>query len=56
MYAKITDNAVSKYPYRINDLRKDHPNISFPEDSLTRADVQTDYGVAPVSRRAMAID
>ena len=49
MYAKITDDTVSKYPYRINDLRKDHSHISFPEDSLTRADIQTDYGVVEVA-------
>jgi hypothetical protein len=48
MYAKIIDNAVSKYPYSILNLRKDHPNVSFPEDALTRADVQTDYNVKTV--------
>ena len=49
MYAKIIDNAVSKYPYGLSDLKKDNPQTSFPEDALGRSDIQTDYGVTPVA-------
>ena len=48
MYAKITGDTVNKYPYSIDDLRKDNPTVSFPVDSLSRADIQTDYKVEPV--------
>ncbi len=30
MYAKIVSGAVVKFPYTIGDLKKDHPNVSFP--------------------------
>lgn len=31
MKAKIINNVVIKYPYTLSDLKKDHPNISFPD-------------------------
>jgi hypothetical protein len=49
MYAKIVDNAVSKYPYSEHDLRTDNPQVSFPPNALSRADIQTTYGVKPVT-------
>ena len=48
MYAKIVDNAVNKYPYTIRDLRTDNPQTSFPDDTLTKADTQSTYGIEPV--------
>ena len=48
MYAKIIDNAVSKYPYELPDLKNDNPNVSFPADALSRLDIQTTYKVEPV--------
>jgi len=32
MYALIQDNMVQTYPYWIAQLRKDHPNTSFPKN------------------------
>ena len=49
MYAKIVDNAVSKYPYSEGDLRTDNPLTSFPANALSRADIQTEYGIKPVT-------
>jgi len=37
MYVKVTEQIVDKYPYTVNDLRKDNPQTSFPKtptDSL----------------------
>jgi len=48
MYAKITDNAVSKYPYSFNDLKKDNPNVSFPSNALADATIRAAYGIEPV--------
>jgi hypothetical protein len=43
MYVKIVNNSVSKFPYNISDLKKENPNISFPnpitEDALAAFDV-----------------
>jgi hypothetical protein len=32
MYAKIVDGQVNKYPYSILELRKDNPQVSYPEN------------------------
>ena len=32
MYAKINGGTVEKFPYTFGDLRKDHPNVSFPKN------------------------
>ena len=32
MYAKINGGTVTKFPYTFGDLRKDHPNVSFPKN------------------------
>jgi hypothetical protein len=38
-YAKIENGEVIKYPYSIEDLRKDNPNVSFPSiiDEATKS-------------------
>lgn len=46
IYAKIENNAVVDYPYTIDDLRRDNPNVSFPE-TLTN-NVLASYGVVAV--------
>lgn len=50
MYAKIIDNQIIKYPYTIQELRKDYFNISFPDtievDFSTLAEFNT-YRVFP---------
>ena len=50
MYVKIVNNSVSKFPYNISDLKKENPNISFPnpitEDALAAFDV---YPVTPTA-------
>jgi hypothetical protein len=46
MFAKITNQAIEKYPYSIGDLRKANPNVSFsayPSDDDLR-----DYGMERV--------
>ena len=52
MYAKINGGTVEKFPYTFGDLRKDHPNVSFPK-SIT-AGVMQKYGMVGVLRRAKA--
>ena len=54
-YAKIENGEVIKYPYSIEDLRKDNPNVSFPsilDESIRskycmllikKVEVQSDY-------------
>jgi hypothetical protein len=32
MYAKLNNGVVETYPYSIGQLRKDHPNVSFPKN------------------------
>lgn len=45
MYIKLKDNAVEKYPYSIQQLRLDNPNVSFPfqipENTLAEYNVFT---------------
>ena len=31
MYVKIVDNAIDRYPYTLEQLRKDNPSVSFPK-------------------------
>ena len=47
MYAKVKDGNVVKYPYGINDLKKDYPNTSFPTGFLSTAGAQS-YDVVEV--------
>jgi hypothetical protein len=46
MYALIQDNTVQTYPYWIAQLRKDHPNTSFPKNP--NEELLADYGVVRV--------
>jgi hypothetical protein len=46
MYALIQDNTVQKYPYWIAQLRKDHPNTSFPKNP--NEELLAEYGVVRV--------
>ena len=46
MYAKINGGTVEKFPYTFGDLRKDHPNVSFPK-SITQGVMQK-YGMVGV--------
>lgn len=43
MYVLITNDTVAQYPYSIDQLRRDNPNVSFPAD-LT-SDVLRRFGV-----------
>ena len=31
MYVKISNGAIEEYPYSISEMRRDHPNTSFPK-------------------------
>lgn len=46
MYALITNKAVEKYPYSIDQLRKDNPQTSFPKSPST--ELLASYNVFPV--------
>ena len=50
MYVKIVNNSVAKFPYNIGDLKKENPNISFPnpinENALAGFNV---YPVTPIA-------
>jgi hypothetical protein len=48
LYAKVVDNNVDKYPYTLNDLKKDHPNTSFPKDIFSGSSA-SDYNVFAVA-------
>jgi hypothetical protein len=43
LYIKIENNQVSTYPYSINDLRRDKPNVSFPK--VIPTETLNEYGV-----------
>ena len=49
-YAKVVDSNVTAYPYGMTNLRSDNPNTSFPKDSLSRADIRTQYGIHEVAK------
>jgi hypothetical protein len=46
MHALIKDGQVIKYPYGASDLRRDHPNVSFPK--VIKDDVFSTFGVERV--------
>jgi hypothetical protein len=46
MYAKVSGTTVLQFPYTIGELRKDHPNVSFPK-SINSATLAR-YGVVGV--------
>jgi len=43
MYIKVNNGAIEKYPYSINELKADNPNISFPSEIST--EILADFGV-----------
>lgn len=47
IYAKINGTKIEQYPYTLNDLRKDNPNVSFPAE-ITE-EIKTTYGIADVN-------
>ena len=46
MYAKISGGTVTRFPYTFGDLRKDHPNVSFPKNIT--ATIMQKYGMVGV--------
>ena len=50
MYAKINGTEIEQYPYTLNDLRREHPNVSFPAE-ITDA-MKEKYGIADVNENA----
>ena len=47
-YAKIENGEVIKYPYSIEDLRKDNPNVSFP--SIIDEATKFRYSMLPIQQ------
>jgi hypothetical protein len=57
MLAKIINNIVEKYPYSFNELRKDNPNISFPNNLDPETLVAFNaFEIAPASKPEVAYD
>lgn len=50
-YVKITNGAVSQYPYSVGQLRRDNPNVSFPRN--VSIEIMSRYGMKPVTVEAM---
>lgn len=46
MYLKVNNGVVEKYPYTINDLKKDNPQTSFPQNISNT--LLEEWGVLPV--------
>ena len=46
MYAKINDGTVTQFPYTFGELRRNHPNVSFPK-AIT-ATIMQKYGMVGV--------
>jgi hypothetical protein len=47
-YAKIENDEVIKYPYSIQDLKKDNPNVSFP--SIIDEGTKFRYSMLPIQK------
>ena len=47
MHALVQEGKLIKYPYGVLDLRKDHPNVSFPKNVTDEIFAQ--YGAVPVA-------
>lgn len=47
-YAKIENGEVIKYPYSIQDLKKDNPNVSFP--SIIDEPTKFGYSMLPIQK------
>lgn len=46
MHAKLSNGAVERYPYTLDDLRSDNPNTSFP--AVVSDDLFLEFGVVRV--------
>jgi hypothetical protein len=46
MYLKVNNGVVEKYPYTINDLKKDNPQTSFPQNISNT--LLEEWGMFPV--------
>ena len=51
MYIKLKNGTIEKYPYSVNDLKKDNPQVSFP-DTLSDATL-SDFQVFQVQKVPM---
>jgi len=47
MYVKIEDGSVAEFPYTINKLKADNPNVSFPAEIST--ETLENYGVYKIT-------
>ena len=47
MYVKINNGAVEHYPYSVERLRSDNPNVSFPKELSD--ELLSEWGVFPVT-------
>lgn len=48
MYVKAIGSQVIAYPYRLHDLKKDNPDVSFPREISN--ELLAEYGVYPVTK------
>jgi len=53
-YAKIENGEVIKYPYSIEDLRIDNPNVSFP--SIIDEPTKSRYSMLPIQKIETQVD
>jgi|TARA_R110002020_G_scaffold442361_3_gene653509 hypothetical protein len=51
-YARIENGSVVQYPYDMPRLKADNPNVSFPLDSFSRADVREAFNIVEVTEVA----
>ena len=47
MYVKIANNEVEEFPYTLDQLKRDNPNVSFPE--TISSGTLASYNVFPVT-------
>ena len=47
IYAKINGTKIEQYPYTLNDLRRENPNVSFPAEMTD--EIKATYGIADVN-------
>ena len=50
MFVKATNDTIDQYPYTVGDLRRDHPNTSFPK--VVPESTMADFGMYPVGYEA----
>jgi len=50
MFVKATNGTVGQYPYTVGDLRRDHPNTSFPKQ--VPESLMADFDMYPVGYEA----